>query len=393
MSGISANSQKNESDLLPRWTYQSEQFLQLEIEYLFRRHWMLVGHISDVPEPGDYLTFDAFDEQVLVIRGRDNELRAFHNLCRHRGGRVMAGEAGKCRGAITCPFHGWSYDFNGKLLNVPSIETFKDLDVDSISLAGVELEIWFGFLFIRLEAGGPSIAEELAPLASEVALYQPENLQPLLPASTEIKPFNWKCIHDIDNEGYHVPVGHPSLEELYGGNYLDTIEHGIMVARAGINDKPARGWSVRHYKKLLPEFPHLPADKQRSWFYLMSYPNLIFGFYPDMMEIYMTLPETANRTRYLSRTYALPDDRRETKASRYLNLRINNETVEEDDTFVAWLQQGMKSSAWQQPHLSSLEEGVRYFHHCIQAALPIARQADAPPEHEMAGLNQQMARI
>ena len=381
---------RKESDLLPRWTYQSEQFLQLEIQHLFRRHWMLVGHISDVAEPGDFVTFDAFDEQVLVIRGRDNELRAFHNLCRHRGGRVMADEAGKCRGAITCPFHGWSYDFDGKLLNVPAIETFKDLDVDSISLASVELEIWFGFLFVRLEAGGPSIAEELAPLAAEVALYKPEELQPLLPASTEIKPFNWKCIHDIDNEGYHVPVGHPSLEELYGGNYLDTIEDGIMVARAGITDKPARNWSVRHYKKLLPEFAHLPAEKQRSWFYLMSYPNLIFGFYPDMMEIYMTIPETVDRTRYLSRTYALPDKRRETSAARYLNMRINNETVEEDDTYVGWLQQGMKSSAWQQPNLSSLEEGVRYFHHCIQASLPVARLADAPAEHEMDAQNLQM---
>ena len=388
-----ASSNADESDLLPRWTYQSDAFLQLEIEHIFRKRWMLVCHNSDLPEPGSFTTLDAFDEQVLVIRGRDNQVRAFHNLCRHRGGRVVAEAAGKCRGALTCPFHGWSYDFDGKLLNVPALETFDNLHVDSISLAGIELEIWFGFIFIRFESGGLSIAQELATVADEVALYKPQELQPLAPASVELKPFNWKCIHDIDNEGYHVPVGHPALQELYGGNYVDTVEQGIAVARAGINDKPARHWSVRQYKKLLPEFSHLPTEQQRTWFYFNSYPNLVFGFYPDMMEIYMTLPDSVNQTRYISRTYALPDERREVRAARFLNMRINNETAEEDDAYVGWLQQGMKSSAWQEPCLSSLESGVRYFHHCIQDSLPVARRYLAPAEQKMADLNRQMGAV
>lgn len=381
---------KSNSDLLPPWSYQSQAFLQLEVETLFKRHWMLVGHVSDLAQVGDFVTFDAFDEQVVVIRARDGELSAFHNVCRHRGGRVVAEEQGRCRGALTCPFHGWSYDFDGRLLNIPEAQTFKNLDKESIRLATVDLEVWFGFVFIRLEGNGPSVAEALATVADEVALYAPESLQPYAPASVETKPFNWKCIHDIDNEGYHVPVGHPSLQELYGGNYLDTIENSIMVARAEISDKAARNWSVRNYKKLLPEFDHLPANRQRSWFYFMCYPNLVFGFYPDMMEIYMTVPDAVNQTRYISRTYALPDNRREVQASRFLNVRINTETADEDDTYVGWLQQGMKSSAWQEPRLSSLEEGVRYFHHCIQGALPVSRLRDAPKEGDMARLNKQM---
>ena len=388
---IASGSNSPESaDLLPPWTYQSPAFLQLEIEHLFKRHWMLVGHESDIREPGSFLTFDAFDEQVLVIRGRDQKINAFHNVCRHRGGRVVADESGRCRGALTCPFHGWSYDFDGKLLNIPSESTFPDIQKDTISLATVEHEVWFGFIFIRLQSGGQSVAEQLKSVEDEVALYKPESLEAISPVSVETKPFNWKCIHDIDNEGYHVPVGHPSLNELYGETYKDTIENGIMVARGDISSKIARNWSVRNYQKLLPEYAHLPKEKQRSWFYLMSYPNLIFGFYPDMMEIYFTLPETVNSTRYISRAYALPDTRREARAARYLNVRINNETVEEDDTYIGYLQQGMKSSAWQEPQLSSLEEGVRYFHHCIQQSLPVGRMRTAPQESAMHDTNQTM---
>jgi len=375
---------------LPPWSYQSPAFLQLEIEHLFKRHWMFVAHISDLPENGDFTTFDAFDEQVLVIRGRDGELRAFHNVCKHRGGRVVAEESGHCRGALTCPFHGWGYDLDGRLLNVPALETFETLAVDQIALSPVELEIWYGFVFIRLVGGGPPVADSLSPVAAEVASYLPEKLEPLLPASVEVKPFNWKCIHDIDNEGYHVPVGHPSLNELYAGSYYDAIENGIMVARAEVASKPARNWSVRHYQQLLPEFAHLPNDRQRVWFYMMSFPNLVFGFYPDMMEIYMTLPDSVYETRYVSRTYALPDERPGIKACRFLNLRINNETAEEDDTYVGWLQQGMKSSAWEPPQLSSLEAGVAHYHGCIQRVLPVSRLAQAPQEQDMARINHEL---
>ncbi len=382
--------ENRKSDYLPPWTYQSDSFLQLEIDYLFKRNWLLAGHISDVSKPGDYLTFDAFDEQVLVIRDRAGELNAFFNLCQHRGGRILDQSTGHCKGAMTCPFHGWSYDLNGKLLNVPRADTFKASDITSVSLRPVDMEIWMGFIFIRLQAGCQSVAEQLAPIADEVLNYQPELMEPYLPASEELKPFNWKCIHDIDNEGYHVPIGHPALHELYGETYKDTIENEIMVARGTISDRIARSWSVRHYQKLLPAFDHLPAQRQRIWFYFNFYPNLIFGFYPDMMEIYMTIPESIDTTRYISRTYALPDKRPETRASRYLNVRINTETADEDDAFVAALQKGMLSTAWQPPRLSTLEEGVRFFHHRIQRDLPVGQLEKPPFETEIPNINNKL---
>ena len=93
---------------LPGWSYFSENLLDVENEELFRKHWQLVCHTNDIPEPGDYHTYDIAKERALVIRGHDRTIRAFHNLCRHRGARVVAGSSGRCNKAMLCPYHGWA---------------------------------------------------------------------------------------------------------------------------------------------------------------------------------------------------------------------------------------------------------------------------------------------
>ncbi len=100
---------------LPAWSYFNTEMLEMEKDLLFRSHWQLVCHVNDLPEPGDFVTLDCVGERALVIRGKDGVLRGFHNLCRHRGSRVVAAEQGNCRNAIVCPFHGWVYNLDGTL--------------------------------------------------------------------------------------------------------------------------------------------------------------------------------------------------------------------------------------------------------------------------------------
>jgi len=102
-----------ETDLLAPWTYESQAFLDIEIDTLFKPNWMWVGHECDIPNAGDYLTFEAFNERVLIVRSKSGEVNAFHNVCRHRGGRLVIDDAGTCEHALVCPFHGWSYSFDG----------------------------------------------------------------------------------------------------------------------------------------------------------------------------------------------------------------------------------------------------------------------------------------
>ncbi len=400
--GASLNRNRRTSDLLAPWTYRSGEFLDLEIAHLFKPHWLLVGHISDIPERQDYLTFDAFGEHALVVRGEDNQVRAFHNICQHRGAKLVDNARGRCRGALVCPFHGWTYHLDGRLIGVPAAETFNHLDKEKIALASLPVEIWMGFIFVRFGAPSgapsdrssaklPSLAATMAPVEHLVACYQPHKMQPIADSRfAELRQCNWKVIHDIDNEGYHVANGHPALQQLYGKNYRDDAIGAIPVTYGYLNAQPGTLWSVRHYQKLLPTFAHLPAEHQRLWLYIGIFPSMVLALYPDSMEFYMTIPVDAESTRLISCGYALPDARREVQAARYLGTRINRVTNREDDDFVRRLHSGMQSSAFPQPQLSSLEHGVRGFHREIQRALPVATLATQPQAGTVARVNAAM---
>lgn len=387
-----ANTQNNaQSDLLAPWTYYSTEFLKLEKNHLFKERWLLAGHISDIPHPQNYITFDAVGERALIIRNQDGKVRAFHNVCRHRGAKLLDSERGTCGRTLSCPFHGWTYCLDGELLSVPAVQTFEHLDLGQNGLVPLDLEIWMGFLFVRFGGTGQSVADSLEPIKDLVAPYQLEKIEPIAGSRyRETRPYNWKVIHDIDNEGYHVPTGHPALQQLYGKTYEDSEMGGVLIARAQINDNPGRIWSVRQYQKLLPQFDHLPEQNQRAWLYFNIFPSMVIGLYPESIEFYMTLPNTVDSSWYLGASYALPDDRREVNVARYLSARINKLTEKEDASFMRWMQLGMNSSAFPTPKLSSKEQNVRRFHKRIQSELPAARLANEPKSEDVQNINEQM---
>ena len=134
---------------LPGWAYFSEELFSLEQELLFRQHWQLVGHVNTLTDVGSFLTLDIANERGLVIKGSDGKIRAFHNLCRHRGSRVVADEKGKCNKSIVCPYHGWTYGLDGSARGIARKETFPKMDRDRLGLIPLDMEIWYGFIFIK----------------------------------------------------------------------------------------------------------------------------------------------------------------------------------------------------------------------------------------------------
>jgi len=380
--------QLNERDTLAPWTYLSNEFFELEAT-LFKSHWMLAGHVSELQQPGDFITFNAVGERAIVIVDEEQTIRSFHNVCRHRGATLL-NDVGQCKHRINCPFHGWSYGLDGSLKGVPLPDTFKDLNKTNYGLKPVRLEQWQGFIFVNFNDTADSVAEQFKGIEKEIEPYQIAKMKPISERYDRIKPYNWKVIHDIDNEGYHVPVGHPSLQQLYGQSYKDNFINGIPVSEAVINDKPASLWSVRHYQKLLPQFEHLPEHRQKSWWYVGIFPNAVIALYPDCIEYYMTIPVSVNKTRYVGRSFGLPDTRAEVAACRYLNGRINGITEEEDESFVQDLQEGMRSSVFPEPTLSSTEQGVKQFHQKIQTLFPVARLCLEPEPGGVARTNQEL---
>ncbi len=376
---------------LPAWTYHSPALFELEREKLFLTHWQVVGHVSDVPATGDWLAFDLLGERAMVMRGNDGVVRAFHNLCRHRGARVVDGEKGHCRGAIVCPFHGWVYNLDGSLRGAARPSSFGEMKREDFGLKPIEMEIFHGFIFLRFRAGPqPSVAELLAPYGADFAAYGIDRLLPCKnPEWTVELPVNWKSVRDVDNEGYHVALAHPSLQELYGRTYRDLhLDNNLSISIGWFDEGAARSWSVRNYARISPPRDDLPAHLQKAWTYYGLFPNAVIAVTPEGAQFYQDIPVAPGRTLVTGRTYRWPNESRETKLARYLGHRIDRFTSAEDQQLSVWSNESMKSDAFEGFHLSDLEYGLRRHHDGLRRLMPVMTLAEAPSDSRLIAANQ-----
>jgi len=366
---------------LPGWTYFNDELLDLETEVLFRRHWQLACHVGDLPEPGDYVTFDMCGERALIVRGDDGVVRAFHNVCRHRGSRVATKTKGKCRSAMVCPFHGWSYNLDGTLRGAAKPRSLPQLDPVEFGLKPVEHEIWQGFVFVRFKPGPqPAVKDVMAPFEAEAALYNVPDMEPAYRGYWKSETaVNWKAVRDVDNEGYHVPMAHPGLQDLYGHGYFDEpMAKGANRSFGPFNEGPGKLWSVRAYKNIVPDMPNLPASHKRAWVYLGLFPNTVMTFYPESVMFYQEFPVHAGLTLQRGATYKYKNETREMRLARYLSTRIDRDTAEEDIQLTIWSCEAAKSSGYDGIMLSDLEYGVRSYHDQLRELLPILNKRQAP---------------
>jgi phenylpropionate dioxygenase-like ring-hydroxylating dioxygenase large terminal subunit len=380
---------------LPSWTYHSEALFELERNEVFLRSWQIVGHVSDVPSTGDWITFDLLGERAVIIRGRDNVVRAFHNLCRHRGARVADGASGHCKGALVCPFHGWVYNLDGTLRGPARPETFGDMDRSAMGLKPIELEVFHGFIFLRFHPGpqGP-VAEWLKIYDADFAAYEVSDMLPVAtPGWTTSLPVNWKSVRDVDNEGYHVALAHPALQDLYGRSYRDYVmADGLTWSHGEYGDQPGRLWSVQRYVNIAPAQDWLPDHLRKAWTYYGVFPNAVIAFTPESAQFYQEIPISLSETITTGRIYRHSHESREMRAARYLAYRIDRETSGEDQQLSIWSNESMKSSAFDGFHLSDLEYGVRSHHDQLRSILPVMLHETDPGEDHIARINQEMLR-
>jgi choline monooxygenase len=213
---------------IPLARYTDNEFYQAEIDRLFKRSWLFVGHESQWPKPGSYITPPIPFAPVVVTRGKDGVLRAFLNACRHRGAPVVREEQG-CSRLLVCQYHSWAYDLTGNLVNVTQRDDFLDLDTEKRSLVSVRCESWGGLVFVNLDPHAPSLAEWLGVIGDvhgDVA-HAP-NLR-LVGTSTWEPNCNWKVAVDAFLEDYHVTTIHPqTLTPMLDlkGSVVELYPHG-----------------------------------------------------------------------------------------------------------------------------------------------------------------------
>jgi phenylpropionate dioxygenase-like ring-hydroxylating dioxygenase large terminal subunit len=378
---------------LPGWCYHSPALLELERQHVFREHWQIACHVSDIPEPGNYLAMDVVGERALILRGQDGAVRAFHNICRHRGSRLVADEKGSCRNALVCPFHGWVYNLDGTLRGAARPRSFPPLDKNEFALKALECEIWQGFVFIRFAPGPqPSVAALMKPFEAELAHYRTGEMIPAGDIWTQETPVNWKSVRDVDNEGYHVAMAHPALQDLYGSTYYDEpFVDGLCRSFATYNPHAGRRWSVRNYVKISPENHALPERLRKAWIYFGLFPNAVIAVTPETVQFYQEFPLGVGKTLLRGGIYRYRQEERAHRLARYLAFRIDRDTQAEDVQLTVWSNEAMTSNAFAGFYLSNLEYGVRTHHDHLRKVVPVMTLKDAPEEKDMAGTNAGLA--
>jgi carnitine monooxygenase subunit len=361
---------ENEAVSLPAWIYHDAEFFAREQQVIFRKSWQVVCHLNDIPRPGDFHTFEFLGESVVVVRAEDNSVRAFHNVCRHRAARLLDGPRGQCGKRITCPYHAWTYALDGRLVGVPNRDSFKGLDTSRHGLASLEHEVFCGFIFVRFESGLPSVREMAAPYLHELVPYRMEELVPNGRVTLRPRAVNWKNVADNFSDGLHINVAHPGLTRLFGRGYGIEARPWIDKMWGTLRDTPSSNWSERAYQHFLPPVDFLPPERQRLWTYFKLWPNVAFDIYPDQIDFMQFLPVSPTQTLVREIAYVHPDARREMRAVRYLNWRINRRVSLEDKALIERVQAGMASSSYTSGPLGEGEVCLKSFGRRLRALIP-----------------------
>ena len=282
-----------EAETPPPACYTDPAFFAREMDRIFRVHWNLVCRADEIPEPGNYLAIDLAGVPAVVLRSEDGALRAFANTCRHRGSRLLSGN-GTAK-AISCPYHGWSYALDGRLIAAAGMEETKNFDPAEFGLVRLRLAEWAGFVFLNFSAGGEEIGDHLGNLSGYVESHEAERMVCLHRRTYDVA-CNWKLCLENQRESYHVAVVHRGTlkdqlpEQLSSSGHWSGSwfrHHGSIAARLGAG-------------KTLPPIPSLEGRAAEGTYFIGLYPASFLVFTVDCMWWMSFRPIAPDRTQVVT---------------------------------------------------------------------------------------------
>ena len=287
---------------LPGRDYHAPEIWELEKARIFSRSWYCVSREEQLAGAGDYLTHDVADESVIVIRGKDDELRAFANVCRHRGSRLLNESSGRVR-AITCPYHAWTYGVEGDLRATPNVLEEDGLPREEYGLYPIALETWQGFVFVSLAQAPRPLLDALAAEPDGPLDYDRYRLGELRLAHRIVYEVeaNWKIIIDNYNECLHCPSVHPELVKIVPlyrkGMVMDPAKEDVgATLDEGLDAFTLSGTTS------LPRLPGLSEIHGRTYYGYSIFPNLLVNLTPTGVMVYSLHPTSPSHTRWSPNT-------------------------------------------------------------------------------------------
>ena len=278
-----------EASTLPSWCYTSEAFYQREVEQIFLKQWNFAGRLDEIPDSGDYMSLDFCGESVIVIRGKDDVVRAFANVCRHRSARLLEGR-GRCR-TIVCPYHSWVYDLDGTLLRMKGMEQTAGFDPAENGLIPLQVESWAGFLFVSFANDVMPLEEHLGDMTEQYASYRFADMLCVRRRSYDLK-CNWKLYIENAMEDYHTATVH---KDSIGNQ--DCVPVSTKGQWAAIHLEAADTIAVlTEDNTTLPHIENLSGLAAKGTYFSVIYPGTFFATHQDCMWWLQLLPHAPDRT-------------------------------------------------------------------------------------------------
>jgi choline monooxygenase len=352
---------------LPNEAYTSSGFLDLERTLIFARTWVCVAIASDLPRPGDMVPVDVAGQPIVLVRDRQGILRAFHNICSHRGLHLVTKPCNN-PSRIHCPYHAWTYDLEGKLRKTPNFggygqETYEGFDRDAKSLKLIRVDQWLDFIFVNLSGDALPLVDYLAPVIQRWTHYDFSQLRYGDELGFQIQA-NWKLAVENFSESYHLPTAHPQLnncsrmEDHYGFDVGEShVGQGSSLYKCGSVNGTA-----------LPTFANLSQAQMTTAEYVALFPNLMVGVHPDYFIGLMVNPIAPDRSKERLAFYFVGDDALAPEFEQVRDLAINlwKITNEEDIEIVERMQIGRMSLVFDGGCFSpALETTVQHFQRLI----------------------------
>ena len=315
------------TDLISKERYISKEFKELEAENIWKKVWLMGGPLVDLKEPGDYIATEILNEPILISMGDDKKIRAFYNVCQHRGNKLVHSKKGNAS-EHSCSFHGWTYKANGELGRAPDTETFpQGIPCDKLSLKELPCDTAIGFVWFSLNDDVEPLDEYLGIINEHLNPYHFEK-QYLINDVTVEMPYNWKTSVDAFNETYHVVQTHPELttwlEDLdiqidcYDKHNRYLVPFGtpsshmedvktisddlkLYMEQAGMDPSKFKGDATevrraiqlhrrKHGKEMGFDFSELNDDQLSDDFHYLIFPNITLNIYPESMMLFRQRP-------------------------------------------------------------------------------------------------------
>ena len=346
----------NEANGLPNECYLNDEYFKIERERVFFNNWIVVGVSSSVPEIGDAKPFDLMGVPLLILRDKNNKIRVFHNVCSHRG-MILVNEECKLKNTIRCPYHSWSYNFDGELIATPHVGGMNIHEANGFiksksNLKEVSTHIWMDLIFININKNKKNFEKSIHPLEQQWSKFISKEDQKLIRHAKDFGYFNmevqsnWKLAIENYCESYHLPWVHPELNRVSNLKDHYHIEDLAETFSGQGSNKYSQQFDGN---KKLSTFPNWPNDLYQNSEYVSLFPNVMLGIHVDHFYAFWLEPLSNNNTREHFEMYYVGDE--SASSDEYKEIRKKNfvfwqEVMNEDVGVIEGMQKGRSSPAY-----------------------------------------------